>query len=208
MADTQKQIFFVDDEIQICTAVGDILEGSDFEISFFDSASDCLKEMRSRRCDLLITDLKMPGMDGIDFLREAKKLAPWLPVLVITGYGDIPTAVRAIKAGAVDFIEKPINKDSLLRNINSILIKQSRYEYAEEALTRSEKRIIKMILEGKGSKEIAYILKRSKRTVDAHRANIMHKLGVSNLVDLFKCAASMGLVELPKDKKKSVSKKI
>lgn len=208
MAGIKRKIFFVDDEKQLRVEVGDIFKKTDFEISFFKCGSDCLKKLRSRSCDLLITDIKILGMEGVDFLREVKKLAPWLPVLIVTNYGDISTAVECIKAGAVDFIEKPFDKESLLQNIKSILQNQSRYEFAEKTLTRSEKRIIKMVLEGKSSKEIAFLLNRSKRTVDAHRANIMHKLGVSNLVDLFKFAVGIGLVDMPKEKRKVMSRRL
>lgn len=205
----QKQIFFVDDDLQVCKVVSEILEESGFEVCVFNNASDCLERMRACICDLLITDLKMPDFDGIEILKRVKSFAPWIPVLVLTGYGDIPTAVTAIKAGAVDFIEKPLDKESLIQRITSMLQhSQSGYNYVNGLLTKSEKRVLKMVLEGKGSKEIAYILKRSKRTIDAHRCSIMRKLGVSKLVDLYKYAVTMGLVEVPRNKKGIGPKKV
>lgn len=201
----QKRIFFVDDDLQVCEAVSEILKESGFEVCVFNSASDCLKKMHSHKCDLLITDLRMPEIDGIEFIHKVKSFAPWIPVIILTGYGNIPTAVSTVKAGVVDFIEKPIDKDSFLRRITSILqAGGSGYEYVDKLLTRSEKRVLRLVLEGKGSKEIAFILKRSKRTIDAHRYNIMRKLGVSNLVGLYKYAVTMQLVEIPK-KEKSIN---
>ena len=198
----KKRIFFVDDDLQICNVVGEMFEESGYEIHTFRSASDCLEKITSHKCDLLITDLRLPDMNGMEFFQKIKNSAPWIPVMVLTGYGDIPTAVSAVKAGVADFVEKPIDRDSFIRRINSILqTGKSGYEYVDKLLTKSEKRVLKLVLEGKGSKEIAFILKRSKRTIDAHRYNIMRKLGVSNLVGLFKYAVTMKLVEIPKDKK-------
>lgn len=187
----------------MCKVVSEIFEESGYEVHTFDSASDCLEKISSHKCDLLITDLRMPDIDGMEFVRKVKNFAPWIPVMVLTGYGDIPTAVSAVKAGVADFVEKPIDRDSFIRRINSILqADKSGYEYVDKLLTKSEKKVLRLVLEGKGSKEIAFILKRSKRTIDAHRYNIMRKLGVSNLVGLFKYAVTMELVEIPKDNKR------
>jgi len=145
----------------------------------------------------------MPEMDGMELLTKARRLAPWLPILVITGYGDIPMAVAAIKAGAVDFIEKPLDKKSFLWKVKSIL-QQSTVDdsYRGKSLTESEMRVLKLIISGKSNKEIAYILHRSIRTIEVHRGHLMHKLDVDNVVDLVKRAAMMGLVELPAKQKR------
>jgi FixJ family two-component response regulator len=143
----------------------------------------------------------MPEMDGIQLLQKAKHITPWVPVLVITGYGDIPTAVTAVKGGAADFIEKPLDRESFLRKVNSILQQSpSIHKYTGKPLTDAEKRVLKMVVEGKSNKEIAFYIHRSVRTVEVHRARLMHKLGVDNLIDLVKRAVEMGLVELPEKK--------
>jgi len=152
-------------------------------------------------CDLLITDVKMPEMDGIELLIEAKRIIPSLSVLVITGYGDIPMAIRALKAGASDFIEKPLDRQSFLLVVESILKRTTLAEpVVGKLLTRTEMKVLRLILDGKSNKKIARLLHRSVRTIEDHRSHIFHKFGVDNLVDLVKRAAEMGLVDLPKNK--------
>lgn len=198
MADeVEKHIFFLDDEPTIREVVRETLQDSNLKVSCFGSPIECLARLRSKRCDLLITDLKMPEKDGIELLEDIQQLAPWVPVLMITGYGDIPTAVKAMKAGAVDFIEKPLEKKDFVRKIKSILKKSvSSHPDLGASLTRAEKKILQFVINGKSNKEIAVMLHRSARTIEVHRAHIMHKLGVDNLVDLVKRVAAMGLIDL------------
>lgn len=195
---TKQHVFFVDDESKVCKIVGRTLEQVGLKVSCFTSAAECLKQLRFRTCDLLITDVKMPEMDGIELLKKVRQFAPWLPVLVITGYDDIPTAVTAIKTGAVDFIKKPLVKKSIISKVKSIL-QQSTFDdsYIGKPLTKSETKVLKLIIDGKSNKEIAHLLYRSKRTIELHRGHLMHKLGVNNLVGLVKRAMMIGLVELP-----------
>ena len=149
--------------------------------------------MSSQKCDLLITDLRMPEMDCIELLRRTRLIAPWVPVLIITGYGDVPTAVEAIKAGAADFIEKPLDKRSFVLKVKSLLPENGNHKHLGEPLTQTEQRVLKLVLGGKSNKEIANLLKRSKRTIEVHRARVMRKLGAESLVDLVKLTATMGL---------------
>jgi len=194
----KQHIFFVDDEPKVREVVSETLEELGSKVSCFACAADCLEQLGYQRCDLLITDVKMPEMDGMELLAKARSLAPWLPILVITGYGDIPTAVTAIKAGAVDFTEKPLDRKSFLWKVKSIL-QQSTFNdsYRGKPLTESEMKVLKLIIDGKSNKEIAYVLHRSIRTIEVHRGHLMRKLDVDNVVDLVKRAAMMGLVELP-----------
>jgi two-component system response regulator FixJ len=198
-----RSIFFVDDEPRVREVVMETLEQLHLKVSCFESAEDCLEHFDSQGCDLLITDMKMPGMNGIELLKEVKSFAPWLPVLLVTGYGDIPTAVNAMKAGAVDFIEKPLDAETLLRKVKSLLKSNTVADFIKDnPLTRSEVGILKLVIEGKSSKEIANILHRSIRTVEVHRSRIMQKLGVNNLIDLVKRAVMMGLVDFIDEKEK------
>ncbi|MBN2181269.1 MAG: response regulator transcription factor [Sedimentisphaerales bacterium] len=197
-----RNIFFVDDEPKVREVVGETLEQLGSKVRCFAKASECLEQIETQRCDLLITDVKMPEMNGIELLIKAKRIAPWLPVLIVTGYGDIPTAVTAVKAGAVDFIEKPLETETFLRKVKSLLKHNSVLNFIKDnPLTRSEIKILRLVIEGKSSKEIANILHRSIRTVEVHRSGIMHKLGVDNLVDLVKRAAAMGLIDLLDEQK-------
>ena len=203
MNQQKQRIFFVDDEPKICEVVCETLEESGFEVSCFICAADCLEQLHSPACDLLVTDVKMPDMDGMELLTEAKRLAPWIPILVITGYGNIPMAVTAIRAGAVDFIEKPLDKKSFLWKVKSILQQNTFNDsYKGKPLTESEMIVLKLIISGKSNKEIAHLLHRSVRTIEVHRSHLMRKLDVDNVVDLVKRAAMMGLVELPAKQKR------
>jgi FixJ family two-component response regulator len=137
----------------------------------------------------------MPGMDGIELLAQVKHIAPWLPVLVITGYGDIPMAVKALKLGASDFIEKPVDRQTLLSTVELLLSKVTPPDTLRgKALTRVEMGVLRLILDGKSNSEIAFLRHRSVRTIEDERCRIMHKLGVDNVVDLVKRAVAMGLV--------------
>lgn len=193
----KKYVFFLDDESKIREVVKETLQSSGLEVECFDSPTECLAQLRSVKCDLLITDLRMPEKDGIELLAEVKQLAPWVPVLVITGFGDIPTAVKAIKGGAVDFIEKPLIKQTFVRKVKSVL----QHGVPGDArlgqpLTRAEANILKLIIEGKSNRDIANILNRSVRTIEVHRAHLMRKLGVDNVIDLVKLGAAMGIINL------------
>ena len=193
----EKHIFFLDDEPTIREVIKETLEDSNFKVSCYGDPIECLARLRSKKCDLLITDLKMPEKDGIELLMDVQHLAPWIPVLMITGYGDIPTAVKAMKAGAVDFIEKPLDKKNFVRKIRLILKKNvSTHPDLGTSLTRTETKILQFVIDGKSNKEIAIMLHCSARTIEVHRSHIMHKMGVDNLVDLVKRVATMGLVDL------------
>ena len=195
----KKNIFFVDDEPTVRKAVAMTLERLGYNVTCFPNASNCLENLQKQNCDLLITDVKMPGMDGIELVQKTKHLKPWLPVLVVTGYGDIPMAIRAVKAGALDFIEKPLKSKTLADIINTTLKQNSLESLIKgKALTKAETIILRMILQGKTNREIATTLHRSIRTVEDHRLHIMKKLNVENVVDLVKRAAAMGITETAK----------
>jgi len=196
----KQHVFFVDDKPKVLKIVSRTLEQAGLKVSCFASGAECLKQLRSRMCDLLITDVKMPEMDGIELLTEVKRIIPSLPVLVITGYGDIKMAVRALKVGASDFIEKPLDRQSFLSAVESALKRNILTPvHVVKVLTETEIRVLRLILDGKSTKEIARLRHRSVRTIEDQRAQIMHKLGVDNLVDLVKQTAVVRLVELGED---------
>jgi len=193
----RRHVFFLDDEPEVREVVRETLQESGVDVTCFGSPSECLTQLRSQTCDLLITDLKMPERSGMELLAEVKRFAPWVPVLMITGYGDVPTAVKAIKSGAVDFIEKPLTKRSFVRKVKSILRRGAPGgAHLGKPLTRAEASVLRLIIEGKGNRDIATLLNRSVRTIEAHRAHLMHKLGVDNVVDLVKMGTMMGLDKL------------
>ena len=190
----KRMLYFVDDEQAIRDVANNTLVSVGYDVKCFKDGNECLEVLGSENCNLLITDVKMPGMDGITLLKKATKQAPWIPVLVITGYGDVTMAVQAMKLGAVDFIEKPLNREPFLDKIREIFddTKLNKH-YPGDNLTASETNILKMILQGFSNKEIASTLKRSIRTIEMHRSHIMQKFGANNIVDLIKRASKMDI---------------
>jgi FixJ family two-component response regulator len=195
---SRGQVFFVDDEPAVCAAVKDTLEKSHIPVRCFTHPAECLAQLRKGGCDVLIADLKMPEKNGMELLREVRDVAPWILVLIVTGYGDIPTAVTAMKCGAADFIEKPLGKDGFLQKVNGLL-ERSRMLHLDgfRALTQMEWNVLRLIIAGNSNSEIAAGIKRARRTIEAHRRAVMCKLGVHNLVELLKVATAAGLVDLP-----------
>jgi two-component system response regulator FixJ len=197
---TEQHIFLVDDEPSVREAVSEVLGEAGFKVRSFARAASCLEQLRFQMCDLLISDIKMPEMDGLELLTAVRQVAPWLPVLLITGYGDIPIAATAFKKGAADFIEKPLDRRTLISTIEHILMRISSPDPLHgKALTKTEMEVLRLILDGRTNKEIALTRRRSRRTIEDQRDHIMRKLGVNNIVDLIKRATLMGLVDLERD---------
>jgi len=195
MNDFTAQVFIVDDDPCLRDAIALNLKGDCCECTCFENADDCLKRLNQQKCDLLITDIKMPGMSGIELLTEVKRIAPWLPVLVMSAYGDIPLAVKAVKAGAADFVEKPLEWDKFLAAVR-LIVKQNSFSNPQKGspLTNTEMIVLRLIIQNKSNKEIAQVLHRSVRTVEIHRSHIMRKLDVDSVVELVKQASAMGLI--------------
>ena len=174
------------------TTIANTLSKLGYDVTCFANAQNCLAEVEQTGCNLLISDVKMPGIDGIELLSRMKRMAPWIPVILITGYGNIQMAVYAIKIGAADFIEKPFNRAAFVEKIKATL---SRNEYdgqaAEFQLTKTEKKVLKLILDGCSNKEAALKLRCAIRTVEFHHSNIYRKFGVDNAVNLTKKAMVM-----------------
>jgi FixJ family two-component response regulator len=190
----EASVFFVDDDPGIRRAVQRTLETSGLRATVFPSAEDCLAALATQACDVLITDVRLDGMDGISFLREVKRRFPWLPTIIVTGYGDVPLAVTAVKAGAVEFIEKPLDRERLLSAIQEALKATPRRELPPlEPLSETELQVLRLVLDGKTTREIADTLNRSTRTIETHRHNVMHKLGVKNTAQLVRRATAIGL---------------
>ena len=194
---TLDRVFFVDDEPQVRMVVRKTLERAGVEVTCFGSAEDCLACLDSARCDLLVTDVKMAGKDGIELLKAAKEMAPWLPVLVVTGFGDVPLAVKALKLGAADFIEKPLDREVFLQAVQRLLAQtHPAIPGPNHGLTKTEMRILHLILDGKNNREISLALHRSARTIEVHRSHLMRKLKAGNIVELLRQAAAMGLFDM------------
>jgi two-component system response regulator FixJ len=193
-------IFFVDDEEYVRRfARASLEEKFHCYVKCFDNAVSCLEALKNpqRDCHLLITDMIMPVMDGMALLKEVKQLRPWLPVLMITGFGNVTTAVQAIKLGALDFIEKPFDEKIFFPLVTLALNRSFKAdELAGKPLTASEKEILKLIADGKSNSEMAAFLHRSIRTIERHRYYLMRKLNVSSSAELTKAAVVLGLTTL------------
>ena len=197
----KAHIFIVDDDSCICDLVSLTLEGMGYKCSCFEDADSCLERLAVDKCDVLLTDVRMPEKGGIELLVEVKRSLPWLPVLMITSYADIPMSVEAVKAGAFNFIEKPLDGQMLLDAVETALRESDLTNILKgKLLTKTEAVILNLILQGRSNRGIAHILHRSVRTIEDHRNHVMRKLDVDNVVDLVKRATALGMVKLPQGK--------
>ena len=187
-------VFVVDDDGNVRSALRGFIEQAGRPVEVYSSAQEFLDAHRSERDGCLVVDCRMPDMDGIELIERLKVEGHQFPTIMITGYGDVPLAVRAMKAGAASFIEKPVRADDLLAAIDRAL-EQARgsTELADlrdaattriAALTPRQRRVMDLVIEGRPSKEIAFLLGISRRTVENHRAAIMKKIGVKSLSQL------------------------
>jgi FixJ family two-component response regulator len=190
-------VFVVDDDAAVLEAVQITLERVGANPRCFSDGAGCLKALHSTSCDLILADVKMPGMNGLKLLREIECLVPSMPVVLMTGYGDIHVAVEALKAGAADFIEKPLEMNSLLSVLRSAIGRHSGSPRRPAAvLSAIELEVLRLLLAGKSTKEIAKLRHRSVRTIEDERARIMTKLGARNPVELLRKVASVRLPDV------------
>ncbi len=187
-----QTIFIIDDESEVCNALRWLFESVQFNVETYGTAQLFLEHYDHRMQGCLIADVRLPEMSGLELLEQLKQQKSNLPVIMITGHGDIKMAVRAMKAGAFDFIEKPFNEQGLLETVQKCMSLSKNISSVElineriNKLSDRERQIINLIVDGKLNKEIAYDLSISISTVEAHRANIMHKMQAKNLAHLIK----------------------
>ena len=182
-----------------------MLKTSGFRVETYESGLELLQQVRNLEPGCILLDVRMPGMDGLEVQQALRDRGISLPVVVMTGHGDISVAVRAMKAGAVDFIEKPFEKSTLLQSLEEAFARLRRAERTAEqekdatvrvaALTPRERDVLQGLAQGLPNKSIAYDLGISPRTVEIHRANLMEKLGVRSLSEALRIAFAAGLGE-------------
>jgi two-component system response regulator FixJ len=199
----KRLIHIIDDEEAIRRSAGFMLKTSGFAVETWPSGVAFLKEVRHARIGCILLDVRMPEMDGLEVQQALIERGVAMPVIVLTGHGDISIAVRAMKAGAVDFIEKPFEKAVLLVAIDAAFARldegDERASRAAEAqvalgaLTGRERDVLAGLAEGHPNKTIAFDLGISPRTVEVHRANLMSKLGVRSLSEALRIAFAAGL---------------
>ncbi|HEV2562478.1 MAG TPA: response regulator FixJ [Rhizomicrobium sp.] len=187
-------VFVVDDDADVRESLQTLLEASGFQVQTFDSAGSFLTNWALEGIACLIADIRMPDMDGLQLQEELVRRKAGLPVIIVTGHGDVPLAVRAMKAGAIDFLEKPFDDKLLLGSVGRALeaaktaqnsaAEAQRAEARIAELTSREKQVLELLAAGRPNKVIAYELDISPRTVEIHRARVMEKMRAKSLAEL------------------------
>lgn len=199
-SDTNKPtVFVVDDDEMVRDSLRWLLEAAGFKVETFASGEDFLKGYDPGWPGCLIVDLRMPGMSGLDVQKALTEEKIPIPTIFLTGHGTIPHAVRAMRRGAVDFITKPYNDQTLLDRVEQCLARdrQARRERVEQAeiekrlanLTPRERQVMGYVVDGKSNKVIAAELGISQKTVEAHRARVMEKMRADSLAELVRIVA-------------------
>ena len=196
-------VFLVDDDSAVRDALSLFLESSGLAVKTYASAYEFLKDYQTDWPGCMVLDIRMPGMSGLELQKALLRSHIDIPIIFLTGHGDVPMSVKALKSGAVDFIEKPFNDEQLLDSIHEAIIRDAdlraqktqnkrvkeRYSY----LTPREKEVMELVVLGKSSKEIGKDLDISHRTIDVHRARIMEKMEAKSLPELVNMAHACGI---------------
>jgi two-component system response regulator FixJ len=206
---TEADAHVIDDDQAVRESIEFLLRSAQLTVKTYETASAFLAVAPTVGSGCIITDVRMPGISGIDLLRRLKEMGIRLPVIVITGHGDVPLAVEAMKFGAVDFLEKPFDDDVLLASVRSALDRseasaQLETERAEirariALLTNREHEVLDGLVAGHPNKIIAFDLKISPRTVEIYRANVMTKMKAASLSELVRMALVAGVMKSQTD---------
>jgi two-component system response regulator FixJ len=191
-------VHVIDDDDSVRRSVGFMLKTSGYRVQSYSSGAEILKEAKSLETGCILLDIRMPGMDGLEVQQALRDHGVAMPVIIMTGHGDVPLSVRAMKAGAIDFIEKPFEKEVLITAIESGFAELRRADLGREkakdagvrlqVLTPREREVLDGLAQGLPNKTIAYDLGISPRTVEIHRANLMTKLEVRSLSEALRLA--------------------
>jgi two-component system, LuxR family, response regulator FixJ len=187
-------VFVVDDDEPVRHALKMLIESAGMKVETFASADEFLAEYDRRRPGCLVLDVRMPGMSGLNLQDKLLSERISIPVIMITGHGDVAMAVGAVKKGAVDFLQKPFDDEVLLQRVRQAMqldaerredqARSNAFQARLDRLTPREQEVLDLLLAGKGNKEIAFELGLSRKTIDIHRAHVMMKLGVDSLLDV------------------------
>jgi len=198
-------VHVVDDDEAMRDSMAFLLRAENFQVQTYADAADFLAALPQIKVGCVVTDVRMPGMSGIELLQRLRELKVSLPVIVVTGHGDVPLAVEAMKTGALDFIEKPFDDDVFLRAVRLALSAQAVDSQRQaqkatinsrlESLSNREREVLEGLVAGHPNKTIAYDLGISPRTVEIYRANVMEKMQARSLSDLVRMALVGGLLD-------------
>ncbi|MFY8150671.1 MAG: response regulator transcription factor [Hyphomicrobiales bacterium] len=198
-----SEIFVVDDDVAVRDSLGTLLKIEGYSVSVFADGHSFLAAAKQRTPACVILDVNMPGRSGLDILRELNAQHYPAPIFIISGHGDIPMAVEAMKNGALDFIEKPFDADTVVSHVRDAIAAAERRQKrggeaglssfpGREHLTPREREVLGQIAAGASNKEAGRHLGISPRTIEVHRARIMEKLGAKNAADLVRIVMSEG----------------
>lgn len=198
MSEGDAVVYVVDDDDAVRDSLSLLLRTVGLTSRAFASAAEFLEGYEADRVGCLVADIRMPGLSGLELQEELLERKIDIPVIFITGHGDVPMAVKAMKSGAMDFIQKPFRDQDLLDRINQALLRarsahEEQLEVSDirrrfDALTPRESEVMKMVVKGHANKVIAMDLGVSQRTVELHRARVMQKMGVRSLAELVRLA--------------------
>lgn len=203
MCSTSKQVVYVvDDEPSVRRSVRLILETANHEVLEFESAAQFLEQLSTKLRGCVVSDVRMPKLDGIQFLNRMRELGSHLPVLILTGHADVPMAVKAMKLGAVEFLEKPVDPNDLRSKVSSALELEARehldrlevleIESLYATLTAREVEVLDLLVSGKQPKDVASILGTAQSTVRIQRQSICKKMRADNVSDLIRMIGKVG----------------
>jgi FixJ family two-component response regulator len=197
----EPTVFIVDDDDAVRRFLTGLIRSIDLGVEAYASAKEFLDAYQPGRPGCLLLDVRMPGMSGLELQRELAERAIDLQVVILTGHGNVPVAVQAMKAGAVDFIEKPFNNELLLDRIQTAVAQSLRSDSAREkhgetlrrldTLTPRERQVFELVVSGETNKSIAHRLTISGKTVEIHRANVMRKMRARSLASLVHMAVNL-----------------
>ena len=201
MQDEQAMVFVVDDDESVRESLESLIRSAGLRVAAFSSAREFLASPRDDVTSCLVLDLRLPGQNGLDLQKRMTELSIQIPIVFITGHGDIPTSVRAIKAGAVEFLTKPFRDQGLLDAIHQAIerhetVRQHQAEMAEmlhkyELLTPREREVMELVVSGLLNKQVAAELSVSNVTVKVHRRQVMQKMGAGSLAELVKMSEKL-----------------
>ncbi len=194
-------VFVVDDDEAMRDSLDFLLSSAGCAVRTFEAAERLLEALTDGNCGCVVTDVRMPGVDGLELLRRIKAARPSLPVVIITGHGDVPLAVEAMKLGAADFVEKPFDDERLIGVVQAALAGAPREADPSNeigarvaSLSSRERQVLDGLVAGLSNKAIARVHDISPRTVEVYRANLMAKMQAASLSDLVRMAMRAGLL--------------
>ena len=203
--ETLSTIFVVDDDPSVRKGLARLLKSAGYAVESFASAREFLDRVsHGESAGCVVLDVQMPGLSGLELQQELKALTPPISIIFVTGYGDVPMSVRAMKDGATDFLGKPIHDQDLLRAVQQALARnsQDRTRYAElfdlqqraDTLTPREREVMALVVRGRLNKQVAGELGTVEKTIKVHRARVMEKMKVTSLADLVVAAEKLGIL--------------